>query len=392
MQCRVLAWQEIEEIKQDLIRFNQHEVNLINSPDKLTSCNLKLSEIYPQVAFQLKGIIIRNFPEIRFALNRGEVFLSAPLDSYRRLYTQLKKNSFFTLADKIKSTIDNYRKKDFVLKLPRNKDIDLREKVAIMGILNLTPDSFYDGGKYRTENDLLKRVEQMIEEGVDIIDVGGESTRPGAERIEVEEEIRRTVPYIEKITNLFDIPISIDTYKAKVAREALEAGAQMINDISGLRFDPEMSQVASYYDVPLVIMHIKGTPKDMQINPRYDSLMEEIISYLEEGIKIATMAGVKREKLIVDPGIGFGKTLEHNLFILKKLEELRILGCPILIGVSRKSFIGKVLNLPVEERMIGSLAATCLAVSKGARIVRTHDVKPTRQVVDLIEAILKSNV
>jgi len=392
MQCRVLAWQEIEEIKQDLIRFNQHEVNLINSPDKLTSCNLKLSEIYPQVAFQLKGIIIRNFPEIRFALNRGEVFLSAPLDSYRRLCTQLKKNSFFTLADKIKSTIDNYRKKDFVLKLPRNKDIDLREKVAIMGILNLTPDSFYDGGKYRTENDLLKRVEQMIEEGVDIIDVGGESTRPGAERIEAEEEIRRTVPYIEKITNLFDIPISIDTYKAKVAREALEAGAQMINDISGLRFDPEMSQVASYYDVPLVIMHIKGTPKDMQINPRYDSLMEEIISYLEEGIKIATMAGVKREKLIVDPGIGFGKTLEHNLFILKKLEELRILGCPILIGVSRKSFIGKVLNLPVEERMIGSLAATCLAVSKGARIVRTHDVKPTRQVVDLIEAILKSNV
>jgi len=153
MQCRVLAWQEIEEIKQDLIRFNQHEVNLINSPDKLTSCNLKLSEIYPQVAFQLKGIIIRNFPEIRFALNRGEVFLSAPLDSYRRLCTQLKKNSFFTLADKIKSTIDNYRKKDFVLKLPRNKDIDLREKVAIMGILNLTPDSFYDGGKYRTEND-----------------------------------------------------------------------------------------------------------------------------------------------------------------------------------------------------------------------------------------------
>jgi dihydropteroate synthase len=261
-----------------------------------------------------------------------------------------------------------------------------------MGILNLTPDSFYDGGKYRREKEVLKRVEEMIKEGADIIDVGGESTRPGAKRISTEEEIKRVIPYIQKITSLFDIPLSIDTYKAEVARKAIEAGAQMVNDISGLRFDPEMARVVSLHKVPLVIMHIKGTPEDMQDHPHYDSLMDEIISYLREGLKMATRAGVDREKIIVDPGIGFGKTVEHNLFILKRLSQLKVLGSPILIGVSRKSFIGKVLNLPLEERLAGSLAATCVAVLGGARIVRTHDVKETREVVDLAEAILQSKV
>lgn len=277
------------------------------------------------------------------------------------------------------------------LNFPRTH-LDLTKKVAVMGILNLTPDSFYDGGRYRTEKEVLKRVEQMIEEGADIIDVGGESTRPGAKRISAEEEIKRVIPYIQKITNLFDIPLSIDTYKAEVARKAIEAGAQMVNDISGLRFDPEMAGVVSLYKVPLVIMHIKGTPRDMQDHPHYDSLMDEIISYLREGLKIATVAGINREKIIVDPGIGFGKTVEHNLFILKKLSQLKVLGSPILIGVSRKSFIGKVLNLPPEERLAGSLAATCVAVLEGAKIVRTHDVKETREAVDLAEAILQSRV
>ncbi|MCD6256701.1 dihydropteroate synthase [Candidatus Aerophobetes bacterium] len=261
-----------------------------------------------------------------------------------------------------------------------------------MGILNLTPDSFYDGGKYKGEKEILNRVEQMVEEGADIIDIGGESTRPGALPVTEKEEIKRVIPYIRKITHLFDIPVSIDTYKSKVAISALEEGAQMVNDISGLRFDPEMVKVVSSYNVPVVIMHIKGTPRNMQNNPRYESLMDEIISYLDDGIQRAVKAGIDPEKVIVDPGIGFGKTVEHNLFILKRLSELKVLGKPILIGVSRKSFIGKVLGLPVEKRLTGSLAASCVAVMEGARIVRTHDVKETRWAVDLTDVILKSKV
>ena len=273
-----------------------------------------------------------------------------------------------------------------------HREINLTKKVAVMGILNLTPDSFYDGGRYRTEKEILRRVEQMIKEGADIVDIGGESTRPGAAQISWEEEVRRVIPYLKKITNIFEIPVSIDTYKAKVAREAIEAGAEMVNDISGLRFDSEMAEVVSSGGVYLVVMHIKGTPKDMQDNPQYESLMDEIISYLEESLEIASRAGINLNKIIVDPGIGFGKTKEHNLFILKNLKRLRVLERPILIGVSRKSFIGKVLNLPLEERLSGSLAATSVAVMEGARIVRCHDVKETRQVVDLVNAILQSRV
>ncbi len=283
------------------------------------------------------------------------------------------------------------QQESFVLNFSHHR-VDLTRKVAVMGILNLTPDSFYDGGKYRTEKEILKRVEQMIEEGADIIDVGGESTRPGIDPISWEEEARRAVPYVQKIAHRFKIPISIDTYKARVAKEACEAGAEMVNDISGLRFDPEMAKVVSSRKAFLAIMHIKGTPKTMQDNPRYESLMDEIISYLKKGLEIACEAGIDLEKVIVDPGIGFGKTVEHNLFILKNLKKLKILGRPILIGVSRKSFIGKVLNLPLEERLSGGLAATSVAVMGGARVVRTHDVKETRQVVDLVNAILQSKV
>jgi len=270
--------------------------------------------------------------------------------------------------------------------------IDLTKKVALMGILNLTPDSFYNGGKYRTEKEILGRVEQMVREGADIIDIGAESTRPGARQISAEEEIKKAIPYIKEIIRVFEVPISIDTYKAKVAREGIEAGAEMVNDISGLRFDPDMARVVSSNKVFLVIVHIKGTPRDMQDNPQYEALMDEIISYLKQGLKIAVSAGVNLEKIIVDPGIGFGKTVEHNLFILKNLKKLRVLKRPILIGVSRKSFIGKVLNLPLKERLPGSLAATCIGLVGGARIVRCHDVKETRQTVDLVEAILQSRI
>mgnify|MGYP000592533631 CR=1 FL=1 len=261
-----------------------------------------------------------------------------------------------------------------------------------MGVLNVTPDSFSDGGLYFEVDKAITQAKRLEKEGADIIDIGGESTRPGARKISWEEEVKRTIPYIKKITRLFKLPISIDTYKAKVAKEAIESGAEMVNDISGLRFDPDMAGVVSSNKVFLVIMHIKGTPRNMQDNPQYGNLMGEIVSYLKESLKIAESAGINLKKIIIDPGIGFGKTVEHNLFILKNLKELRVLGRPILIGVSRKSFIGKVLNLPLEERLPGSLAATCIGLVGGARVVRCHDVKETRQVVDLAEAILQSKI
>jgi len=273
----------------------------------------------------------------------------------------------------------------------RSRDIDLEQKVVVMGILNVTPDSFYDGGRYTGEDEALARVEEMIGEGADIIDVGGESVRPGVDPIGLNEELGRVIPVIEKIKKQFSIPICVDTYKAEVARQAIEEGAEMVNDISALRFDPDLRKIVAGYGVPVVLMHIKGTPKNMQDNPRYGSLMEEIISYLDSSIKLAEEAGADGRGIIVDPGIGFGKTTAHNLEILRRLEELASLGKPILVGLSRKSFIGNVLGLPQEERLEGGLAATCMAVWRGARLVRTHDVSPTRRAVDMVQAILGSS-
>ncbi len=232
---------------------------------------------------------------------------------------------------------------------------------------------------------------KMAEEGADIIDVGGESTRPGSDPLPEEEELSRVIAVISSLAKDTDVLVSVDTYKAEVARQALDAGAQMINDISALRFDPEMKKVVKESQVPVVLMHIKGTPKNMQKDPWYDDVIGEITTYLEQSIKMAQDAGIDRDKIIVDPGIGFGKRLQDNLNILKNLKEFSILKCPILIGSSRKSFIGRILDLPVEERLEGSLAALAVAVINGANIVRVHDVKQSKRVAGMVDAILRAN-
>lgn len=266
--------------------------------------------------------------------------------------------------------------------------LDFTKKTYIMGILNVTPDSFYDGGKYTRVDAAVRRGIELLEEGADIIDIGGESTRPGAEPVSEEEELRRVIPVIEELSKRVKVPISIDTYKAKVAEEAINAGASIINDISGLRFDRRMPEVAAKYQVPVVLMHIKGTPKVMQQSSYYRYLIPEIIEYLRESIVIAKEAGVDEELLIIDPGIGFGKLPEHNLEIIKNLKEFTKLGKPILIGVSRKSFIGKVLNdAPPGERLEGTMAAVAISVLNGANIVRVHDVAVMRKVVKIADAI-----
>lgn len=271
------------------------------------------------------------------------------------------------------------------------KQFDFSKRTYIMGILNVTPDSFSDGGKYLNVNDALARTIQMIEEGADIIDVGGESTRPkgvygeGAKKISAEEEIERVIPVIQKIHSSTDAVISIDTYKSTVAEEALRAGASIVNDISGLKFDPEIAKVAARYSSALVLMHIQGTPETMQQNPTYANVVHDVKEELRQSIEKAKSAGV--ENIIVDPGIGFGKNLEHNLALLKHLSKFKELGFPIMTGTSRKGFIGTLLSLPVDQRIEGTAASVAISIMNGAQIVRVHDIKEMKRVAIIADAI-----
>ena len=261
----------------------------------------------------------------------------------------------------------------------------------IMGILNMTPDSFSDGGQFKSHNKAIDHALKMVEEGANIIDIGGESTRPGAEAVQLEEELSRTIPIIEAIRLKSDCLISIDTYKSKVATAALAAGADMVNDISGLTFDHNMASLVAERNVPVIIMHIKGKPGDMQKNPNYDNLIKEIKAFFEVQIAIAKKAGIDSGNIILDPGIGFGKRLEDNFEIIRELGQISTMGYPVLLGPSRKSFIGFTLDLPIEERIEGTLASITAGVINGARIVRVHDIRATRRTLTITEKIMGIN-
>jgi len=270
---------------------------------------------------------------------------------------------------------------------------DFSQRTYIMGILNVTPDSFSDGGVYFDKENAVEHALRMQEDGADIIDIGGESTRPGSRPVTLREEIKRVVPVIEALAKKVSIPISIDTYKSAVADAAISAGASIVNDISGLRFDRKMSKVAARHKVPVVVMHIKGTPKEMQKNPSYKALIPEILDYLTESIAIARDAGIPDDMIIIDPGIGFGKRLEHNLEIIKRLHEFKGFEKPILIGPSRKSFIGTTLGgLPAEERLEGTASAIAIGIFNGANIIRVHDVKAMNRVAMTADAVRKASV
>jgi len=261
----------------------------------------------------------------------------------------------------------------------------------IMGILNMTPDSFSDGGQFKSHDKAIDHALKMVEEGANIIDIGGESTRPGAESVQLEEELSRTIPIIEAIRLKSDCLISIDTYKSKVVTAALAAGADMVNDISGLTFDHNMASLVAERNVPVIIMHIKGKPGDMQKNPNYDNLIKEIKAFFEVQIAIAKKAGIDSGNIILDPGIGFGKRLEDNFEIIRELGQISTMGYPVLLGPSRKSFIGFTLDLPIEERIEGTLASITAGVINGARIVRVHDIRATRRTLTITEKIMGIN-
>jgi dihydropteroate synthase len=278
-------------------------------------------------------------------------------------------------------------RKHYTIRLPGGKELKLGDRTYVMGVVNVTPDSFSDGGKFYEIDRAVERARELINAGADIIDIGGESTRPFSDPIPLEEELKRTIPVIEAIRDFSDIPISIDTTKAEVARRALAAGADMVNDVSALRFDPEMVKVVAEHGVPVVLMHMLGTPKTMQQNPHYDCLFGEILAFLQERIQFAVKGGVSREQIIIDPGIGFGKTVTHNLRLIRDLDVFNILERPILLGLSRKRFIGAILNRPVEERELGTAVANTIGIMAGAHIVRVHDVAFQIDAIRMADAI-----
>jgi dihydropteroate synthase len=269
---------------------------------------------------------------------------------------------------------------------------DFNKRTYVMGIVNVTPDSFSDGGTFMNPTAALDHAKRIVDEGADIIDVGGESTRPGAEPVSLEEERKRVLPLIEQLVHQVDVPVSIDTTKVAIAESALKAGALMINDISSFRFEPEMAHLAAEHKVPVVLMHMRGTPRTMQHQAVGENPIAEIFDFLKERITYAEAAGIDPQQIIIDPGIGFGKSLpDGNLSIIKNLSAFKTLGKPILVGLSRKAFIGHVLNLGVGEREEGTAAALAVAVNNGARIVRVHDVRTMKRVVAMVDAIVAVN-
>lgn len=260
-----------------------------------------------------------------------------------------------------------------------------------MGILNVTPDSFSDGGSFHSLDKAVQHATELIEAGADILDVGGESTRPYAEPVSLQDELARTIPVIKAVRELHSTPISIDTTKAEVARQALAAGADIINDISSLNHDPEMIEVVRESDAPVIIMHMKGTPADMQDKPEYDDILEEVLAFFEERIAWMVASGVERSRIIVDPGIGFGKTLPHNLALIRHLDKFRTLGQQVLLGHSRKNFLGLLTGLEADQRDLPTAVVSALSVQSGVDIIRVHNVEATRQALQIAEALFQED-
>lgn len=275
----------------------------------------------------------------------------------------------------------------FRIEFPSGRVLDCGARAHVMGVLNVTPDSFSDGGRYFDREDAVSRGLRLAEEGADLIDVGGESTRPGSRPVSADDEKDRVLPVIERLADRLDVPISIDTQKSAVAAGALDAGAGMVNDVSALRTDPDMAALVAERGVPVCLMHMQGTPATMQQEPTYREVVTDIIDWLRGRIDHAVSAGIEPDRIIVDPGFGFGKTLQHNLELLRRLDELHALGRPLLVGTSRKSMLGAILGAGPDERLNGTLATVACAVMAGCHVVRVHDVRPAREAVAVCQAI-----
>lgn len=378
------AKKEIEKVKADNYGIEIMQKKALHRCIKIYDVESKAANILKQEMLSIGGDAAVARGVIDFTAKKSDVLLMGTLSQYEKLILKLKSQPFKleNLAEKIENAI----------KIIENEN---KNFTKIMGILNVTPDSFYDGNKYFNVERAVKRAKEILKY-CDIIDIGGESSRPYADYVSEDEELKRVIPVIEKISEIIKtdqelskkIKISIDTRKARVAEEAIKKGASIINDISALRDDENMVEVAKKYNAEVVLMHMKGTPKTMQINPYYENVVKEISDFFEERINFAIENGIKREKIIIDPGIGFGKRLEDNLEILKNLYKFKIFGLPILIGISRKSFIGALTdNIPPEERLEGTISGVTIAVMNGADIVRVHDVKEIYKSLRVVDAL-----
>jgi dihydropteroate synthase len=359
-------------------------------PVKLYSLDCMHANIIKQEMLALGGDAAISKEIYALKNKKTDVLLIGTVKQYKYLISKLDIQpfgGFKKLRLDLKEVLENYQNTPPPL-VSRSKTFSFGKKCYIAGIVNVTPDSFSDGNKFLDPERAYDQALKLIEDGADIIDIGGESTRPGADKVSIYEEKKRIIPVIKKLSGRINIPISIDTYKSGVAQAAIDEGAEIINDISGLRFDKKMPALAAKYEVPVIIMHIKGKPHNMQSNPSYNNIFTEITDYLRNSIEIALKAGIIKEKLIIDPGIGFGKNINNNLELIKGLRQFKILGRPILLGTSRKSFIGKILGLGVEERLEGTIASSVAGFMQGANFLRVHDVRSVKMAIKMTESIL----
>ncbi len=352
---------------------------------------IKISGLSPKAANIIKQELLAKGGEA--AVNRGvivhsvdesDVLLMGTLRQYEQVIRKLQAQPFglARIAEEIRGALANYEHREpFQLKCG-DKVLNIGERTLIMGILNVTPDSFSDGGRFNNLKVAVEHAREMVEQGADIIDIGAESTRPGYTPLSLEEEMDRLMPVLQELVREIPAPISVDTYKAEVARRTLDAGANLINDIWALQADQQMASTVARYDVPVILMHNRH-------HTEYNDLIGEILKHLRGSIKLAEQAGVRPSQIIVDPGIGFGKTTAQNLEVMRRLPEFHVLGKPVLLGTSRKSLIGNTLNLPVHERLEGTAATVTLGITRGVDIIRVHDIKEMVRVVRMTDAMIR---
>lgn len=394
---RILYIKNIEDAKRELDKIGVSWQGVIVMAPKTLGLSIKLTDVKVGAANILKQEMLSIGGDAAVArgvvegsVSRSDVILLGEVDKIKKLIKKLDHQTIFGLP-KIRGDlhvfVNQLTKKERRIIICRGKKI-LLDSIKIVGILNVTPDSFSNGNEFLNPEKAVEHALQMIAEGADIIDIGGESTRPGAKKIDVEEEKKRVVPIIEELRKKTDIPISIDTSKSEVAEAAIKSGASMVNDVSALRFDPKMINLLQKYDdVPIILMHIQGTPDTMQNNPFYEDTIEEILEFFHERIEFCIKNGISKSRIIIDPGIGFGKRHEDNLIILNKISEFHCFNVPVLLGASRKSFIDRIYASSPKDRLAGSLAAVSFADASNVDFIRVHDVKEHKRFLDVLTAI-----
>jgi dihydropteroate synthase len=355
---------------------------------KLRGISLPAANILKQSMLSVGGDVAVSKEVVKGGVERSDVIIAGTVRQIERLCESIKQQPFglSEIAKQLELLLQRVECPPSPM-LIGGKEFSFGNRTYVMGVLNVTPDSFSDGGLYMKTEDAILKVREMVSCGVDILDVGGESTRPGSSPVSSEEELRRVLPVLKLIRNEFDIPVSVDTYKSEVSEKAIEAGASMINDVSGFRFDRNLPRVVAEGGVAVCLVHSRRRPADMQKDVSYDSLMDEVYEELNRSIDVAVEAGVNYERVIIDPGIGFAKEVDDNLELLLRLEELRSFGRPIVVGTSRKSFIGKVLHKDVGDRLMGTAATVAVSIMNGADFIRVHDVDEMIQVARMTDSI-----